>query len=274
MKFAAIHIQDAAYGKRGEINKIGDYENIEEAYRSNPTDFGNRLIVLWKAIPEGMDERALAAQEQEAVAASVVVPAGEGYDAFTLTASEADQEGNLALVVFDGVKTLDEAVTEWNGTNPTITISHDAPDGSIVPEAQNADLNGGADDGWILVVDAEKQAAAIAQDKAAEIAVKYQEMDEDVFNEMKVVFGTSRADSALTEERTWEKWFETPGNFSDKGLVVRVPHGDFNKGDALDTEEKITNYATAALAAVETFGINRQLRIMQFESEREAILNG
>lgn len=65
-----------------------------------------------------------------------------------------------------------------------------------------------------------------------------------------------------------------PALFYQQGLKVTVAHGSFQVGDALDTMQKIEDYADAALAAIETYAVWRMNRIKQFHEERAAILAG
>lgn len=132
-----------------------------------------------------------------------------------------------------------------------------------------------AEDGSIsFEVDPAKLAAKVQAEKTQQITDRYNEMNEDVFAQMESVFGTQRSDSATAYHQTWELMKAKPILFWEQGLKVHVAHGAFEIGDALDTVQKVEDYAEAALAAVEAYAVYRMNRIKQFQDERAAILAG
>lgn len=118
------------------------------------------------------------------------------------------------------------------------------------------------------------QAVAAQKQKEAQIAAAYAQMDADVRAEMVTVFGTTSTESATAYEKTWALMLETPADWSGAGLTARFDRGGLSIGDALDTDQKVTDYAQACLDAVKAYGISRMQRIEQFRAEREAILAG
>lgn len=132
-----------------------------------------------------------------------------------------------------------------------------------------------AEDGSITFEqDAAKVAAKVMAQKEKDITDRYNDMNAEVFAEMAEVFGTNQADSATAFHQTWELMKAKPALFYQQGLKVTVAHGSFQVGDALDTMQKIEDYADAALAAVEQYAVWRMNRIKQFHEERAAILAG
>lgn len=130
-----------------------------------------------------------------------------------------------------------------------------------------------AEDGSItFVVDLAKNAAKIVAAKTAEIGVKYVEMDTAIFNQMEVVFGTRRADSAAATEGTLDLMKNKPELFAAEELTADIPVTGFASGAALDTEAKVVDYATKRIAQIEAYGVFRAKRIKQFRDEKAAIL--
>ena len=87
-----------------------------------------------------------------------------GYEGFSITADDADAEGNADLI-FDGVSTLKEIMDAHNATNETNTLAHDAQDDQIIPMAQTVDMSGGVDaGGWAIRESASKKAEMEAAD--------------------------------------------------------------------------------------------------------------
>jgi len=117
------------------------------------------------------------------------------------------------------------------------------------------------------------EAVAAQKQKEAQIADAHAQMDADVRAEMVAVFGTTSTESATAYEKTWALMLETPADWSGAGLTARFDRGGLSTGDALDTDQKVTDYAQACLDAVKAYGISRMQRIEQFRSERETILN-
>jgi hypothetical protein len=118
-----------------------------------------------------------------------------------------------------------------------------------------------------------KQAAATAKDKEKQIEAAYRQMNVDVYAEMAQVFGTTNPESATAYEATWKMMAETPAEYASLGLTSRFDVAGLAVGDALDTEQKVLDYANAKIADVQSYGKNRMQRIEQFRSERETILN-
>lgn len=132
-----------------------------------------------------------------------------------------------------------------------------------------------AEDGSIsFEINATKQSAKVNASKAAQIAVKYNEMNAAVLAAMATAFGTSNVDSALAQQQTLKEMVQTPSDWSGDGLVVDVPTTNFAIGDALDTNQKVTDFANERLAVIKAYGIFRMKRIQQFRDEKAAIEAG
>lgn len=129
-----------------------------------------------------------------------------------------------------------------------------------------------AEDGSVTFEeDPAKVAAKVLADKTAQITERYNDMNADVFAQMAAVFGTTRADSATAYHETWLLMKAKPALFWESGLKAHVAHGSFAVGDALDTIQKVEDYADACLAAVEAYAVTRMERIKQFQDEKAAI---
>jgi len=116
-------------------------------------------------------------------------------------------------------------------------------------------------------------AVAAQKEKEAQVAAAYAQMDADVRAEMVTVFGTTSTESATAYEKTWTLMLETPADWSGAGLTARFDRGGLSAGDALDTDQKVTDYAQACLDAVKAYGVSRMQRIEQFRTDRQTILN-
>lgn len=131
-----------------------------------------------------------------------------------------------------------------------------------------------------LQSDPTKKAEMIAQDHGSLITEKYNEMNTDVYGEMKTVFGTTKSDSASRNYETWKRMKEVPAMFSGEGLVSDrqlIASDDetilFELDDALNTDEKITQYATRLLELADAYAVFVMKRIKQFKDEKAAILD-
>jgi hypothetical protein len=116
-----------------------------------------------------------------------------------------------------------------------------------------------------------KVAAKAAKAKAGLIAAKYVEMDTEIFDEMETVFGTRRADSATAAHQTLILMKSNPELFSEEGLLADMPVTGFAVGAALDTDEKVLDYATKRIEQINAYGVFRVKRIKQFREEKAAI---
>jgi len=130
-----------------------------------------------------------------------------------------------------------------------------------------------AEDGTVtLAVDAGKLAAAEAAEKQAQVTAAYNQMNKDVYDQMAVVFGTTKSDSATAFEGTFRLMISKPELFSSQGLLADKAIGTFQVGDALDTDAKVTDYGQARIDEIEQYAVFRMNRIKQFYAERAQIL--
>lgn len=117
----------------------------------------------------------------------------------------------------------------------------------------------------------EKVAAKVAAGKSAQILERYNDMNNDVLAQMTAVFGTTRTDSASAFYETWKLMVQKPVLFFEKGLKADIEAGGFLVGAALDTIQKVEDYANARIALAETYSVYRMERIEQFKTEKAAI---
>lgn len=125
---------------------------------------------------------------------------------------------------------------------------------------------------WALAEDAGKVAAKAAADLQAQIGALYQALNDAVYAQMAVVYGTSNADSATAYNATWEKMVASPSYYSAGGLKAKFAVGGLAVGDALDTDQKVTDYATAKIAEVNAYSLWRMQQIEQFYTDRDALI--
>ena len=112
----------------------------------------------------------------------------------------------------------------------------------------------------------------VVVEKTNRITEKYNEMNTDVLAGMAAVFGTTQPESATAYKETWTQMIASPSDFSGAGLTSRFDVAGLSIGDALDTDQKVTDYATAKTTEVNAYGVTRMQRIEQFRTERAAIL--
>ena len=107
--------------------------------------------------------------------------------------------------------------------------------------------------------------------KDREIKALYDTMNTEVYAQMATVFNTTNADSATANRETWALMLETPADWSGAGLNAEFDRGGLSIGDALDTDQKVTDYSQACLDAVKTYGIWRMQRVQQFRTDKAAV---
>jgi len=117
---------------------------------------------------------------------------------------------------------------------------------------------------WEVILD---QVAYLTQ----VITELYSVMTKEVIEEMAIVFGTTSVDSALSYEATWKEMILTPSDYSIAGLSARFDIAGLTTSDALDTDQKITDYATAKIVEVKAYAVWRMQRIEQFRTDRAAL---
>lgn len=133
---------------------------------------------------------------------------------------------------------------------------------------------------WNITVDSSAKAIAVAeQSKKDDIAAAYKAMSDEVDAKMYEVFRTLKADYATAEYETWQDMKKRPSAYSGLGLKVdhQINNVDetelFSPGSALDTDQKILDYATRKIELAEAYGTFRVQRIQQFKNEKEQIQN-
>lgn len=65
------------------------------------------------------------------------------YEGVTYTADTIGVVGDTINIIFTGSNTIADAITTWNASNPSNTVSSDAADDTVVPTANNFLLTGG-----------------------------------------------------------------------------------------------------------------------------------
>jgi len=126
---------------------------------------------------------------------------------------------------------------------------------------------------FILMEDETKVLEKIVTDKKDLVTVAYNLMNTNVYAEMAIVFGTTNPESATAYHDTWRLMANTPTDWYASGITARFARGGVVVNEALDTVQKVQNYADACLVAVKNYGVWRMQRIEQFRIEKNAILN-
>jgi hypothetical protein len=108
--------------------------------------------------------------------------------------------------------------------------------------------------------------------KPEQISAAYSSMNNDVLTEMNNVFGTTNPVSASANHQTFLLMKTNPDLFSTEGILADKTTTSFDAGDALNTNQKIIDFATERLAEIDSYGVYRIKRIQQFQAEKAAIM--
>lgn len=108
-------------------------------------------------------------------------------------------------------------------------------------------------------------------DKKVQIEIAYGLMFEDSIAHMESAFGTKVESSAVAYEKTWNLMVSDPAFFASEGLSARFDRGGLLTGEALDTDQKVLDYANDCLVKVKSYAIWRMKRIQSFRDEKATI---
>lgn len=107
----------------------------------------------------------------------------------------------------------------------------------------------------------------------------YKNMVKDVYDNLYLVFRTKRPETATAEYETWKHMKDNPDLYAGAGLKVdhQVNNADdselFSPGSALDTAQKVQDFATRKIEQAHEYGVYRAGRIQQYKNEVIAIEN-
>lgn len=182
---------------------------------------------------------------------------------------KADNEGQGDIsLVFDGADDIATVVSAWNTANSGNEVSHDGT-GTDVPTAITLMLLG--DGIYHLTRDAQAVTDTEDVDKGAAELALYNTMVADVYTEMASVFGTKDPNSANAYYETYKLMIAAPANYAGQGLTVSVPSATFAAGDTLETDVRVTNYATERQTVIEAYSVWRMNRIETFKVDKAAL---
>ena len=102
--------------------------------------------------------------------------------------------------------------------------------------------------------------ALLLVEKDDQIAELYKTMVDEIYTEMKNVFGTRNDASAAAFASTWEAMLQRPANYVDTEL---------NLAD----EAAVTAYAEGKLAQADAYALYRLKRIEKFNADKLAVIN-
>lgn len=108
-----------------------------------------------------------------------------------------------------------------------------------------------------LVADAAKVAL---KEKETQVRTAYDTMTQEIYSEMKRIFGTTKSESAAASVSIWEAMLKRPENYVDVSL-------------GLTSAGEVTAYANTKLAEADAYGLFILKRRAQFTADKEAILN-
>ncbi len=97
--------------------------------------------------------------------------------------------------------------------------------------------------------------------KESLVAARYHLMVDDVYTEMKNVFGTDNDVSASAFAATWEAMLKRPAGYVDAEL-------------GLNSIAEVEAYAAAKIASSDAYGVYRLKRISQYQVEKASIMAG
>jgi hypothetical protein len=95
----------------------------------------------------------------------------------------------------------------------------------------------------------------------------YINMQNDVYDELETTFGTRKSETATAMAMTWDIMKASPSDYSALGLVAEFDLTGIVKGDALDTDAKVLDYATQLVAKKLSYSQYRMQRIKTYNDE-------
>ena len=110
-------------------------------------------------------------------------------------------------------------------------------------------------------------------DKPTRIQKKHTTLTKDVHNQMEQVFGTKKPDTAIADYLSWLAMERSPAKFSGAGLKARIAVTGFATGDDINTDNKITDYATKCLDLAGDYAVFREQKIIAFGLAKITIEN-
>lgn len=90
---------------------------------------------------------------------------------------------------------------------------------------------------------------------------KYKKLNEDVYGQMQLVFGTTNPESAQATYETWKLMVDFPGDYSSLGLKDEL-------GNNLDNEQAIIDYANVKINQARQYSVFRIQKIKVFKEEK------
>jgi hypothetical protein len=133
-----------------------------------------------------------------------------------------------------------------------------------------------ADDSWTYNISVESikahhkisvdQSGKELGHKKEQVTLAYKDMNNDVYAQMEIVFGTTNPESASAYERTWQMMKENSEAFANVGIKNDL-------GFDLLTGLDVLNFATEKLDAVLAYGVWRLKRIEDFRALRSSLLS-
>lgn len=294
MKKALVFNKDWNGRVAGQIERVVDETAVPSIFLLNDN------ICDLVDVPDGLDENFLQAdfnqQWQKDFKKKVRVTLTQVDDArydvtlegstqsYTSTAGQTAAEIATMVVallqpIFTGYVFTDNADGTYDiehiQEGVDFSLSLDANQSSVVTQEHTEIVTvDPADESWTYsswYTISENTAAKVAADKADQIQAAYNTMNSEVLAQMSAVFGTTNPDSASAYEATWKLMAETPSDWSAAGLTARFDRGGVLTGAALDTDQKVLDYANACLQEVKTYGVWRMQRIETFRADRAAI---
>lgn len=109
--------------------------------------------------------------------------------------------------------------------------------------------------------------------KADEIIKLYENLQAEVYAEMKVVFGTNKSDSASADEATYRLWAEDPAFYSGQSFFAKADSASYAKGAILNDESDILAYANEMLSEIKSYALWRKQKERDFSIKKASIEN-
>lgn len=132
----------------------------------------------------------------------------------------------------------------------------------------------------ITVDQALKTAGDSEKERANQISAAYQTMHTAIYDKLYEIFRTRNPETATAEHETWKDMLANPADYSSLGLVVdyQLMQADgttelYSAGSALDTSQKITDFATRKLEQVREYGPFRAQKKQEYYTAKQNIEN-
>lgn len=166
---------------------------------------------------------------------------------------------NTSTLEIVNTYSAEEPISLGNGYANCVHVA--MPDG-MNPDKVVVVLN---EDGTLSLVEKEIELSPLEKE-LKKISLE-DKADDAVYGEMKRILGSDDISFILLENETFKSMKASPAFYSNKGLIADKNVGSFKKGDALDTDVKITGWAGSNLGIFSEFLVARSKIVAKMKED-------